>query len=85
MNSVCPFRISVSWVWYLSSVNVSIQSLEKYIERHRGRLITATKNNTGNTSINKAKITRKQKREEKQRYGRFKRQTREISPEKTWT
>ena len=36
-------------------------------------------------SINRTKITRKQKWEEKQLYGYFKRQTSEISHEKTWT
>ena len=41
------------------------------------RLITATKNNTYNTSINKTKINRKQKCEEKQLYGYFNSQTNE--------
>ena len=54
-------------------------------KKRRGRLITATRNNTNNTSINRTKITRKIKREEKQLYEHFKRQTSEISNEKTWT
>ena len=41
------------------SVDVSIQRLEDYIKRRGGRLITATRNNTNNTSINKTKINRK--------------------------
>ena len=43
------------------SVNASIQLLEDYIKKKGARMITATRNNTGNTSINKTKITRKQK------------------------
>ena len=38
----------------------------------RGRLITSTRNNTDNININKTKITRKQKCEEKQLYEHFK-------------
>ena len=52
---------------------------------HEKTLITVTINNTDNTSINRTKITRKQKSKEKQQYGQFKRQTSEISREKTWT
>ena len=62
------------------SVDVSIQRLEDNIERYRGRRITVTRNNTDNTSIN-----RKQKWEENQLYGRFKRLTSDISHEKTRT
>ena len=47
-------------------------------------LITATRNNTNNTRINRTTITRKQKWEEKLPYGHFKRQIIEISHEKTW-
>ena len=63
-------------------VDISIQRLEDFIKKREGRLITATRNNTDNTNINKIKITRKQKWEEKQLSGR---QTIEISREKTWT
>ena len=41
----------------------------------------ATRNNTNNTRINRTKITRKQKWQEKQFYGHFKRLTRDISRE----
>ena len=44
-----------------------------------------TRNNTDNTIINKTKITRQQKWEEKQLYWHFKWQTSEISHKKTWT
>ena len=65
------------------SVDASIQQLEDYIEKHRGRLITAKRNNTDNTRISRTTITRKQKWEEKQLYGRFKRLTSDIQHEKT--
>ena len=45
-------------------------------------MITATKNNTDNTSINRTKITRKRKKEDKQMYGHFKWETNDISREK---
>ena len=54
------------------SVDASIQWLEDYIEKCGGRLITATENNTDNTSINRTEMTWKQKWEERQQYGRFK-------------
>ena len=53
------------------SVDASILKLEEYIKKCRGRLITATRNNTDNTRINRPEITRKQKCEEKQMYSRF--------------
>ena len=65
-----------------NSIDASIR-LEKYIKMLGGRLISVTRNNPDNTSINKAKITSDQKCEEKQLYGFFKRQTSEISHEKT--
>ena len=43
------------------SVDVSIQRLEDYIEKHEGGLITATRNDTDNTMDNRMTITRKQK------------------------
>ena len=55
-------------------VDSSIQQLEDYIQKRRGGLIIATRNHTYNTSINRTKISRKQKWEEKQLYGHFKRQ-----------
>ena len=67
------------------SVDTSIQRLEDYIEKHEGGVITAIKNNTDNTMANRMTITRKQKWEEKQLYGRFKRLINKIWHEKTWT
>ena len=67
------------------SVDTSIQRLENYIEKHGGRLITATINNTNDLRTSRTTITRKQKFGEKQLYGRFKRLTSDISHEKTWT
>ena len=46
------------------SVDASIERLEDYIEEHEQGLITANKNDTGNTMDNKMTITRKQKGEE---------------------
>ena len=42
-------------------VDTLIQRLEDYIKKCGGRLITATKNNTDYTSVNRTKTTRKQK------------------------
>ena len=67
------------------SVDASIRQLEDYREKRGGRLITATRNNTNDTRTSRMTITRKQKWEEKQLYGRFKRLTSEIPHEKTWT
>ena len=47
------------------------QRLNDHIKKRGARLISATRNNTDNTSINRTKITRKQKCEEKQVYGHF--------------
>ena len=65
------------------SVDASIR-LEDYIEIHEGGLITAIRNDTNNTMANRMTITRKQKWEEKQLYGRFKRLINNISHDKTW-
>ena len=67
------------------NVDVSIRRLEDYIEKYEGRLITAIRNDTDNTMDNRMTITRKQKWEEKQLYGRFKRLINNISHDKTWT
>ena len=66
------------------SVDASIR-LEDYIEKHEGGLITAIRNNTDNTIDNRNTKTRKQKWEEKQLHGRFKRLINNISHNKTWT
>ena len=62
------------------SVDISIQRLEDYIQKRRGKLITATRNNTDNSGPNRTKMTRKQKWEEQH----FKRLISEFSNEKTW-
>ena len=64
------------------SVDTSILRLKDYIQKHGGRLITATRNNTNHTRTSGTTITRKQKWEEKQLNGRFKRLTSYISNEK---
>ena len=61
-----------------------MQRLEDYIEKHGEKLITTTRNNTVNTRNNRMTITRKQKWEEKQLHGRFKRLISNISHKKTW-
>ena len=66
------------------SIDASIQRLKDYIEKHDGGLITAIRNNTNNTIDNRMKKIRKQKWEEKQLHGRFKRLI-NISLDKTWT
>ena len=66
------------------SVDTSIQCLEDNIQKRGGILITAPRNNTNDTKTSGMTITRKQKWEEKQLNGRFKRLTSDISHEKTW-
>ena len=65
-------------------VDVSIQRLEDYTQKHDGGLITTIRNDTDNTMDNRIIITRKQKWEAKQLYGRFKRLINNISHDKTW-
>ena len=67
------------------SFDESIQRLDDYRGKHEGGLITAIRNETGNMMDNRMTINRKQKGEEKQLYGRFKRLINNISQEKTWT
>ena len=67
------------------SVYASIQRLEYYIQKHEGGLITAIRNDNDNTKGNRKKISRKQKWEGKQLYGRFKLLINNISHDKTWT
>ena len=59
--------------------------IEDYIQKHDGGLITAIRNDTDNTMDNRMTITRKQKWEGKQVYGRVKRLINNISHDKTWT
>ena len=65
------------------SIDTSIHRLENYIQIHEGGLITATRHETENTMNNRMTITRKQKWEGKQLYGRFKRLINNISHDKT--
>ena len=67
-----------------NSIEASIQRLQDFREKHFAGLITANRNDTENTKANMT-ITRKQKWEEKQLYGRFKRLISNISHQKTWT
>ena len=67
------------------SVDASIQRLEDYVEKHERGLITAIRNDTDNTMTNRMTIPRKQKWEEKQLSGHFKRLINNISHEKIWT
>ena len=60
------------------NVDASIRWLEDNIKRRKEWQMTVARNSTKKT------ITRKQKWEEKQMYEYFKRQTSEISHEKTW-
>ena len=66
------------------SVDSSIQPLEDCIEKHERGLITAIRNNIDIRTDNRMTRTRKQKWEEKQLYGRFKRLINNISHDKTW-
>ena len=54
------------------NVDGSIQQLEGYIEKHERGLITAIRNDTDNTIDDRMTTTRKQKKEKKQLYCRFK-------------
>ena len=67
------------------SVKTSIERFEDYIEKRRGRLIIATRNNTNKTRASEMTISRKQKWEEKQLYGCFRWLIIDISHEKIWT
>ena len=61
------------------SVNASKRRLQNYIKKIKERLIIATRNSAGNIMINWMIITTKQKWEEEQLYGYFKRQAKKIS------
>ena len=67
------------------NVNASLKQLQDYTEKYEGGLITAITNDTDNMKTNRMTITRKQKWEEKQLYGRFKQLISNISNVKTWT
>ena len=55
------------------SFDASIQRLKDFIEMHKAGVITAINSDTDNTMANRMTITKKQKWEEKQLYGCFKR------------
>ena len=67
------------------TVDASIQRLEDYIEKHERGLITTIRVDTDNAINERMTTTRKQKWDEKQRYGRFTRLINNISHQKTWT
>ena len=67
-----------------NSIDALIQQPEDYIEKHEGGLFTATWNNTDNSNTSRTTIIRKQKWEEKQLHGCFKRLISNISRKKTW-
>ena len=67
------------------SVDASIQRLKDYVQKHEGGLITASRNETENMINSRMTITKKQKWEGKQLYGRFKQLINNISLDKTWT
>ena len=67
-------------------VDIATQGLEGNVKKSKDRLIIAVNYNMSNINIDRKTIkTKKQKREEKQLYGYFKRQTNKISHEKTRT
>ena len=67
-------------------VETTIQQLEDYTKKSKDRLLMAANNSRcGIWTNRKTTKTRKQKWEEKQLYGYFKRQIEEVAHEKTWT
>ena len=67
-------------------VNTTIKALEEYTQKSTERLITAARNSKCNIwTIRDTIKTRKQKWEEKQLNGYFKRQTAEIAHEMSWS
>ena len=67
------------------SVGTSIQQLKDYIEKDEEGLIIAIRNEIDSTIDSRITMNKKQKWEEKQLYGRFKRLINNISHEKTRT
>ena len=64
---------------------LKIALTHRFIEKHEGGLIIATRNDTDNTRTHRMTTTRKQKLKETQHYMHFKRLISNISREKTWT
>ena len=73
------------WGRGLASIEDSVDASIDDIAKHERGLFTFIRNNTDNTIDDRMTITRKQKWEEKQLYGRFKRPIKNISHQKTWT
>ena len=69
--------------WPALKTDASIQQLEDYKEKRGEKPITATRNDTDNRRTNRTTITRKQKWEEKQLYGRLKQLISNILHKKT--
>ena len=67
------------------SVDASIKQLEAYIEKHERGLITTIRIDTDHTIDDRMTTTRKQKWEEKQLYGCYKRLINSISHQNIWT
>ena len=61
------------------NADASIRRQAVYIKKSLEKVITAASNSTDNMRTNRIKLTKKQKWEEKQVLGYFKRQTGEIS------
>ena len=55
----------------VDSVDASIHRLEDYREKHGGKVVTTTRNNTDNTMINRT-IRKHKWVKKKQQYGHFK-------------
>ena len=67
-------------------VDASKQELKNSIKKSQKRLITAASDSSYNIRPDRKTVkTRKQKRGEKQMYGDFKWQSKEIANEKSWT
>ena len=69
---------------FKDSVNAAIREFKDFIKKSQEGQITATRNKTDHIRVNRKTITPEKKWEEKQPSGYFKRQTAEISREKTW-
>ena len=65
------------------NIDVSIQQLKDYKEKHKGGMITATRKDSNNTMDNRLIITRKHKWDELQLYGHFKQLINNVSLKKT--
>ena len=80
------------WCWQILCIKKRMRKRTHQHWRRRWRIDKMTRRhykemrwNSVDTKTNRTKIARKQKWEEKQLYGRFKRLPSDISHEKTWT